>query len=457
MTNWNSVINTDQVSGDFEIKSQPNFSMLPLVNSYSNYIDIHKTKRAPTDYELINDYKRIAFSCANLNANACANVEKRLYVRTRKGEKKARCLTKSVDLGTIDSLCKEPHLQKYTKDFVNIEEVVDHPVLALLDQVNSFPGMNGTSLWTYTQLYQEILGRSYWYIVDDPVLGIPKEIWILPAQYVRPYRDLGSRNVIDYYRYFGSILPYQEYTIEEIIPFLMPSLVNPYVTGISPLRASFESNEVSNKLIAHEDSFLENEARPDVLISPGKESSIGEDEAKNLERKFSKRFGRGNIGRPFVTEEEMTITPLQYPPRDLARLEIHKEAKTEICNAYGVPLALLEAVQINRATLEAAREQHAHDAILPRINRILGVLNQEVLTRYDDTDRLFFAAPNVVPELREIKLQENVQLVNSGIKAPNEARKDYNMPPLPGGDELRTINDGSTNRQSQRDSGTSEK
>lgn len=438
----------------------PNYSQLPTTGvSYSGYIDIYRTKRAPGDSDLINEYKRIAFACSNLNANAVATALSsiKLYVRTRKGEKKARLNTRRLNSRQYQKLCQNKVISKYTKDFLEIEEVVEHPVLTLLQKVNSFPGINGFSNWVFTQLYQEVIGKAYWYVKEDPILNIPSELWILPSQYMRPIKDSTDTRIIDYYEYCGGKLIQQNYSVDEIIPFLMPSLINPFTTGLSPLRASFEANEVSNKLIAHEDSFLDNEARPDVIISPGKESSMGEDEAKIMERKFSKRFSRGNIGRPFVTEEEITVTPLNFNPRDLARLEIHKWGKTEICNAYGVPLALLEAVQINRATLEAAREQHAHDAILPRVNRITGILNEDILPRYDDTDRLFLCCEDVVPELREILLQEAVQLKNAGITTANEVREWYNLPPHAEGDELQSINDGKEDRQAERDSGTSDK
>src|SRR5438045_23093 len=73
-----------------------------------------------------------------------------------------------------------------------------HPLLTLLDQVN--PIHNRFDLWELTTLYQEVHGSAYWYL---PVgtLGIPEEIWILPAQNVTPRREPGSPNVVDFYEY----------------------------------------------------------------------------------------------------------------------------------------------------------------------------------------------------------------------------------------------------------------
>lgn len=434
----NFVVMTDGM-GDIKLKAPNTIGRLP--EGTGGYIDIFRSKRAPEDYELAKDgYKRIAYACANLNANACAKVPIRLYLTTSSGQRKSKLSTKKIANKQIDYICKSPTLAKQTRTFETIEEVIEHPVLNLLSSVNDFPGWNGFTLRLFTQLYQEVVGKSYWYIVDGP-LGIPESIWVIPSQYLHPESNPNSNNLIDYFKYCPGTLYERKYNLDEIVQFLMPNLRNPYRDGLSPLEAAYEANQVSNKLIAHEDSFLENEARPDLIITPvGTDNAIGEPEAHRLEKTFQKKFSKQRIGGVFVTEEELKITPVNFPPRDLARLEIHKWSKLEIANAYDIPLAFLEGTNINRATLEGSREQHATNAIWPRLERYISLLNEELITRYDDTGRLFFAYDDPVPELREIKLQEIVQLVMNGIFTPNEGREEYNMQPLEGGDDLRPIN-----------------
>ena len=48
------------------------------------------------------------------------------------------------------------------------------------------------NLWELTTFYQEVLGCAYWYLRFGP-LGVPEEIWILPAQNVTPRRNPNSR------------------------------------------------------------------------------------------------------------------------------------------------------------------------------------------------------------------------------------------------------------------------
>lgn len=435
------------------------FGSLPIESMGGGYVDAWRSKRNPTERNLANEYKRIAYACANINATAVANTPLKLYVKTDKGQRKARCLTKKISKSKADYLSSLPFLQKQLRSFVEVEEVVSHPALDLLDRVNPLPWIHSEWLKVQSQLYQEITGKCYWLVIKNPVLNIPTEIWILPSQNTKPKSEPESRNIIDYYLYQAGGLDEKKYSTDQIIPFFMPNLENPYADGMSPLAASWESNEVAGKLIAHENSFLDNEARPDVVLSPkDKDQALYHDDAKSWAREYSKAFSRQRTGGVFVPEEAVDITPITYPPRDLARLEIHKWSKEEICNSYDIPTALLEHTNINRATLEAARQQHALNGVLPRTNRNASNLNASYIPYWDDSGRLFFAYDDPVPELREIKMQENVQFVMNGIKTPNEARAEYDMPPHPDGDELRAINvSPEMMRQNERDSGTAKR
>ena len=92
------------------------------------------------------------------------------------------------------------------------------------------------------------------------------------------------------------------------------------------------------------------------------------------------------------------------------------------------------------------------------MERFISNLNEDLLPRFDDSGRLFLAYDNPVPEISEIKLQENVQLLMNGAKTPNEVREEYKLPPLPGGDVLMPINvSPDIARQNERDSGSAKR
>jgi len=436
------------------------------VGNITSYYDGFQRKYVPDNGRLIQEYKRTIFTCANLNANAVANAALKLYMKKSADSAEKSLLqcgihTKKLTTKAIDKLVNRPELSKTLRSFVDIEEVVIHPALTLLSKVNNTPFLNGWELCIYTQLYQDITGVAYWLIERDPLFNTPLNIWLLPSQYVEPSVEIENpnrRKIIDYYSYFPpGVAKEIKYRPEDLIIFKMPSLQNPYVEGVGFLEAAFESNEIDSKLVSLEHGLLHNEGRPDLLVSPKGESAFGPDEARRFEKEYQLRFGKGRQGGIWVMEDDVSVTPINIPARDLARLEINKWSKNDIANAAQVPFALIADASHNRQQLEAAEIQHARHGVKPRTNKNAATLNDQFLSLYDDTGSLFFAHDDPVPEDKTAKLQENIQLGMNGFKTPNEIREEYNLPPIEGGDELRAINvSPEIMRQNERDSGSAE-
>src|SRR5205823_5546898 len=122
----------------------------------------------------------------------------RLFVATRRGQAAPKCLTKALARTEERRLREAPHLALHTRGVERLEEVTEHPLLTLLQQVN--PVHNAFDLWELTTLYQEVHGAAYWYFDVGP-LGTPRAVWVLPAQNVTPSRGPDSPNLVDCYLY----------------------------------------------------------------------------------------------------------------------------------------------------------------------------------------------------------------------------------------------------------------
>jgi HK97 family phage portal protein len=424
-------------------------------NTYPTFNNIP----APTTESLIRDYKRYIFTCVNLNALGCSSVALKAYVTTSRGEKKPRLKTKA-----LTDHKKEQLLQKKANlnSVSDIEEVIDHPLLTLLDKANRSQFLNGHQLSLLTHTFKDLTGKAYWWLQPNPVLGIPLNIWFIPTQYIRPVKETNGSKIVDYYLYKAGNIE-KRFPPEQIIQYLHTDPSNPYLNGISPGAAAFEDNDVVNKLISHESGLLANEARPDAIVTPKDiENSFGPDEAERYEKQLNKKFKSGKGGGLLVIEEPLDFKTLNWPPRDIARLEIMKNGRDVICNCFGVPVALLDAKNINKATLEAALTQHAIFAIKPRLDADVAVKNDRLVPLYDDSGRLFLEYENCVPEDKTAYLQETVQLKMNGIITPNESRKRHKYPPMDGGDKLETANtanntNSGTKRDNARKSGSAKK
>jgi hypothetical protein len=122
-------------------------------------MDAYKRNRNPTPNELMAELKNTAWACASINAAVCASNPPKLYVVTHEGQPAPKCLTKQLSRKEEQAIRRNKKLPvKYT-NAQRLDQVLDHPVLTLLQQVN--PVHNSFDLWELTTLYQEVHGSCY--------------------------------------------------------------------------------------------------------------------------------------------------------------------------------------------------------------------------------------------------------------------------------------------------------
>lgn len=386
-------------------------------------IDVWGSQRTPSAAELVRSYRGTAYACANLCAQGVASVPLRLYVETGSRQQRPKCPTKALDAERLARLSQKPAIAKRVRRAAQVEEVVEHPLLLLLDRVNV--ELDGFSLLELTALYMEVVGSAYWWLPRNR-LGIIESIWILEAQHVRAKR--GENGAVRSYIY-GTGSGERRLAAGEVLPFHMPNLKNPYGGGLSPLRAAYEAVALEEKERAHAAAMFENRARPDVIVSArGDYGGLGDHEAERLERRFARKFRRGRSGGVLVIGDEVDVKPLNFPPKDVQNALWHGLTKEDIANAFGVPLSLLQTKDVNRANAEAGHYQLARNAILPRCRRLEERLTQRFCSLFDK--RLFLAFDNPVPEDREIALRERQVHLETGVITVNEARQEMGRRPL---------------------------
>jgi len=237
--------------------------------SGTNFVDNYKRTRNPTSNELMAELKGAAWTCISMNAGTCATFPPQLFVTTGSGQPRPKCATRPLGREQTLRLKSMPHLASRLKSADRVEEVLDHPLLNLLSRAN--PVHNGFDLLELTQIYLEVHGKAFWYL-NKNVLEVPDEIWILPTQNVAPRRQPDSSNVVDYYEYRnGSQV--QCFPAEDVIFFRYPDPRDPYLGGLSPLRACYEQVVLTSEYAATKSAIYENRAVPSAVISPAEGSA----------------------------------------------------------------------------------------------------------------------------------------------------------------------------------------
>jgi HK97 family phage portal protein len=390
-------------------------------------VDAYGRQPEPTATDLLAELKNTAWACASINAAVCASHPPQLYVATRPGEAAPKCATKALAPEAAQALRTDPRLAHKLRRAERIDEVADHPLLDLLQQVN--PVHNAFDLWELTTLYQEVHGSAYWYLELGP-LGVPRAIWPLPSHNVTPVRRPDSFNLVDHYAYRAGARG-EQFSPGSVIHFRYPDPRDPYTSGLSPLRACFEQVALTSEYAAMKRAIYDNRGIPGAVVSP--ESSLGEEERNRLEGQWNDKFRRGGSGKVLIADSKLNVEVLQQSMGDLAQLAEIRATMNDVCNAFHVPIAYM-TTNTNLANLQAAERQHLRNAIHPRLQRRDQKLNEQLLPLYDPTGRLFVASADPAPLDSETDIRRLDLHLRHGVRTVNEVRQALGLPPVPWGD-----------------------
>jgi HK97 family phage portal protein len=393
------------------------------------FLDDFRSKRAPAPTELVNAYKANAYACIQLNVKGVARVPLRLYAKTGQGQRRPRCYTRKVPTHRRQYLQQLPSrsVQSILNGAVDVDEVAEHPFLEALDRPNPF--FDGNLFLQYLACCLDCVGTFYFAPVrpnNDPSYAAT-EFWPLQSQYVIQQKGSGAE-ILKQYTYFG-----QTFAPDELVRGRELSMRDPYLSGLAPLHAVFEMNGLANYYTALIEGQLRSGAKPSAIVgSKDPNQPMLPDAAKRLEAGINNRFGMGRQGYVWVVDGSFSFEPIDWPPADMAALEIYKNARLQIANCLGVPISLLQTEDSNRAVAEAGNYQHQRNTIEPRCIQIASALT-EMARRVDD--RLFFCFDNPVEEDVERRAKVVDMEIKNGKRTINEARADDGDEPVDWGDE----------------------
>lgn len=369
---------------------------------------------------LLKAYRNWVYVCASKNATTVASIPIALFTAKESTkafrESKTRPITKKREefLRRNPGLAQLPQVRKA----VEIEEVLEHPFLDLMRNVNRF--MNAFSLWELTELHQELVGNAYWYIVEGGVMGqsIPVEIWPMMPSHVKVIPD--REKFISGYLYQHGMVK-KRLEEHEIIHFKFPSPASLYY-GASPLSAITGMYNIGENMNTYENALFSNMGRLEGAFET--DADLSDAEFERLKEEIKQGFqGAKNVGKSPLLERGVHYKQYGYAPREMAFLQGRKAVKEMICNAYGQSVGMYDK-DATRANSETASYLFMRDTIRPRCLRIEQKLNEKLMPRYDGS--LFVAFEDCVPEDREFALRERESNLKTGYSSINMERQGSN-------------------------------
>ena len=368
------------------------------------------------DIDLVKRNVGWAYACADINANSCGEVDLRLFSTKPTATSRSRFASRTVApwrLKYIESK-NDRRMQLKIHQAAGVEELLEHPLLSLLSNVNTF--MTEQQLRYLTVLSLEVTGNAYWLKIRD-TLGVPTEIWPLLPQFVRPIAD--KSNLIKHFE-FGTRNQKVIIPNEDMVFFRYPSLSSP-VLGASPLEKGIMSIDLSIGYDTFELGLLQRGGTPDVVISFPENVQLEPDQRKRLEREFASRYGGlRNVGKLVILGGGAKIDKFSFSPKEMNYLKGRRMTLEQIAGVFGVPIAYLITQEISRANLDGSDVIYKRKTIKPKITMIEQVINEQLTPDFDDN--IFVSFDNPVPEDTKLELDKQKQWLETGMTTINEQR-----------------------------------
>lgn len=347
--------------------------------------------------------------CNRRNAQTMASIDIKLYYKNKNNKK----------LLTAKSITKQQktHLKITKKEYDNVEEIVEHPILDLLNG-NDY---SYSELIEFIALYLGSLGVAYVRINKNKnqLLGLEP----LLAEYITPIVEgYGITTPNE-----GKIIAYKYQTqykneviqAEDIIEFVNYNPGNK-ILGKGDLEICLNAAIRHKYYDEYEQYVAKNNGRPDFLITT--KNNIKEEEAKAWYKVFLNKFrGLNNSGKPIFLSGDYKIDILNFKPNELNFIQGREEARDTICAAYGVPKSFITTNDVNRSNAYAGLEQYARFTIYPKLSKIIEVLNYQLVSKFDKNLYLWFDELKLSDS--ELIAERTLKQVQAGIITIDEARE----------------------------------
>lgn len=222
---------------------------------------------------------------------------------------------------------------------------------------------------------------------------------------------------------------------DEIIHDRMNCLFHPLV-GIPPLYACGVAAQQGINIQTSSSYFFGNGSRPSgVLTAPG---AISDETAKRLKDYWDTNYSGVNAGKTAVLGDGLTYEPMSVTATDAQLIEQLKWTADVVCSVFHVPafkagVGTLPTYQ-NAAILN---QIYYSDCLQSHIEQMEACIDEGLGLDTPVQGRQMGVELDLDSLLRmDTATQATVEgsLVTAAVKSPNEARRRFDLPPVPGGD-----------------------
>jgi HK97 family phage portal protein len=311
------------------------------------------------------------FSIVNRTSNATAQVDWKLFVKSKSGDDEDRT------------------------------EVTRHLALQVWDKPNPF--FTRQALVEASQQHVDLTGESYWLLSRLTKNGPPSEIWPIRPDRIVPVPD--AENYLAGYVYLSPDGERIDLGINEVIALKMPNPLDPY-RGMGPVQSLLTDLDAIRYSAEWNRNFFLNSAEPGGIIEL--DTKLGDPEWQEFTGRWREQHqGVANAHRVAVIERGKWVNRT-FSMRDMQFAELRNVSREVIREAFGIHSHMLGlSDSVNRANADAAEVTFARWLITPRLERIKQALNCYYLPMFGaSAANLEFDYHDHVPEDRALASTE---------------------------------------------------
>lgn len=354
------------------------------------------------------------FSIVNRTSNATSQVEWKLWRKAASGRKEDRV------------------------------EVTSHAALDLWLKPNPF--MPRQEFVEVVQQHIDLTGEGWWVVGRHAASPIPLELWPVRPDRITPIPDPDT--YLRGYMYQAPDGQQIALELDQVIQLRMPNPLDPY-RGMGPVQSILTDLDATRYSAEWNKNFFLNSAEPGGIIEVP--NALSDPDFDQLRSRWNEQHrGVANAHRVAILEHGKWVDR-KFTQRDMQFAELRSVSRDVIREAFGMPaFALGEVADVNRATAEASAAWFDANITVPRLERIKGALNHDLLPMFGPTTQgLEWDYENPVADDRELAARELTakaaaarELIDAGAYGP-EVLAALDLPEIafgqPGADQDREL------------------
>jgi HK97 family phage portal protein len=270
-----------------------------------------------------------------------------------------------------------------------------HPLNMLINMPN--PETSWLEIMYEVSQQLDLAGNFFMSEIKAGARGLPTQVWVLPAQYVKI--KPGKERLIDYYEYQESSSTRFKVMADDMVHLRLPNPSSRYF-GQPVLMAAGRATDIDRESGIWQKCSLQNRGVLDISLEVPE--GLQQDEIEAVQKKLEERHSSPvNARKPLVTSGK--VTQLGQTAVEMDFVNSRKAVWAEICAVFGMSMSDLGFTEsVNLANAEAMQKQLWVNTVIPQLELIKRQLNPQLASEFGPDICLEYDLSNVSA------LQENL-------------------------------------------------